>query len=425
MDFSGVMNCVADTEEQASWRAKVRAFLEREFVPHIEEWEEEGERTGMLSREAYRTLCRFGFAVLDVPVDAGGLGLGDDMVSIAWQEVERAVRYEHVEIEFMFTIGRALALEALELGDLELFERAKRGDDSIAHAVTEYRGGSDFAYCETRAVRDGDVYVVNGEKDLVSCVPGHNWLRVLVQTAPEAYASGDRHHALSVLLVDSSLPGVTIKPVTTPDLRAWHSLASVELRDVRVPRDRLLGEENQGFYRIASGFGLRGIGDSGEFSGERFAALVREGVAAARQHTAGGNTLLADSRAQRVLIDGMSLAEVLKVSGWYTGWLANVGSSGQTLRHSGGSGKQVLNARVSPEELSGWGAKRRVLSKQDGHQFRIALLSLFGSDVASRVHPMFKSYVAHLSQKARGGGVETHKFQIARAYYGKEFDSRT
>jgi acyl-CoA dehydrogenase len=408
-----------DTAEQAEWRQKVRDFMERDFVPYIDDWEEEAEQTGVLSREAYRRLCQFGFSTFDLPKEQGGMELSRDLIRIAYEELERACHWEHVEVPFMLGIGRGLVYEALEVGDQELVEAAIRGDQSIAHVVTEYKGGSDYAFCETTAVRDGDHYVLNGAKDLISCVPGHQWLRTIVQTDPEAYESGDRHHALTVLLINTAWPGVTIKPVRTPDLKAWHSLATVEFDNTIVPVQYRLGDENDGYYRIQRGFAMRGVGGSVE--GDRFQEMAEEAADRARTRDMLGRPQLAHPSIQAKLIDAYALSELLKVAGWYTSWLANLGD-----RPRGGAwGARETEGRVSREELSGWGAMRTVASKEWGHQVRMALMDIWGDEVASARHPMLKSYIAHMSQKARGGGVETHKFRIGRSYYGKEFDSRT
>lgn len=427
MDFSSLL--AAAPEESAatrSWRAEVRAFLDAEFVPNLERWEQEGEVSGSTSREAFKVLCGFGYSLFDVGSSDGGLELDEELVEVAWAELRRAVRHEHVEIEFMLQLGRALVFEALDLGDAELFDAAARGDAAIAHAVTEYAGGSDFAVCETRAEHDADGWVINGEKNYVSCVPGHNWLRLLAQTDPHAYARGDRHHALTVFLVNVEWPGVAITPIDTPDRKAWHSLSNIRLNDVRVPERYLVGEENRGFFRIAGGFSLRGIGDSGEYSGSEYSALVDQGAAHARTVTAASGPALEDPGVRSVLVEGLMLGELMTVSGWYTAWLAGVGATGRSLRHAGGTDMDKAAApRLEAPQLAAWAAKRRVLAKQEGHAFRRRLLEIVGSDGALANSDELKDYIAHMSRKSRGGGVETHKFQIARGYFGKEFDSRS
>lgn len=410
MDFTPQLVEERLPPELEEFRDRCRRFFETEIVPNIDRWEAESEEQNLLCLEAYRRLCRFGFAGMSIPVEEGGSGWTVEQQKIAWQELARACHYEHVEIEFMAGIGMSLAREALEIGDQELFQAALRGEHSVAHAVTEYKGGSDFAVCETTADRvDGDgesYYILDGAKDLISCVPGHDWLRVIACTDREAYARGDRHHALSVFLVNTAWPGVVLNPVATPDLKAWHTLSTAEFHNVRVPARYRLSEENQGFYRIAAMFGARGLGEGGEFAGSRFLDQVEEARGYAEDVVLDGRPLIEHDFVRHKLVDGLALGEMLRVSGWYTAWLRKQGT-------------------LSRDELSGWGAKRRVTYKELGHQFRLQLLDIAGEDAAVFDSPVLKSFVAHRSQTARGGGVETHKFQIARAYYGREFDSRT
>jgi 3-oxocholest-4-en-26-oyl-CoA dehydrogenase alpha subunit len=119
------------------------------------------------------------------------------------------------------------------------------GEYTYCQGLSEPNAGSDLLALKTKAVREGDHYVVNGSKIWTSSAHVSKWISLLVRTDPEA----TRHRGLSVLLVDPSWPGVTITPVWV--MGGWR-VNAVFYDNVRVPVENLVGEENQG-WRVITG----------------------------------------------------------------------------------------------------------------------------------------------------------------------------
>jgi hypothetical protein len=165
--------------------------------------------------------------------------------------------------------------------------RIARGETTWAQGFSEPGSGSDLASLRTRAVRDGDDYVVNGQKVWTSLGAQADWLFVLVRTDPDA----PRHKGITFLLVDTETPGVTVRPIT--DIRGDTPFAEVFFDDARVPVANRVGDENRGWYvaMTALGFERAGIGATVKFE-QALSTLVTylrsdEGRAHARPDTAG------------------------------------------------------------------------------------------------------------------------------------------
>jgi acyl-CoA dehydrogenase len=221
-------------------------FTRREILPHLQEWEDAGE----LPRELHRAAAKQGLLGVGYPEWAGGEG-GDLLDGCALQEGFMEAGASGGLMASLFTHGIALP-HIIENGSSYLVDRFVRptlaGELIGALAVTEPGGGSDVAGITTRAVRDGDHYVINGAKTFITSGVRADFVTTAVRTG----APG--HGGISLIVVEKGTPGFTV----TRSLKkmGWHASDTAELSyvDVRVPVENLVGEEDQGFYYIAQQF---------------------------------------------------------------------------------------------------------------------------------------------------------------------------
>ncbi|MFN3959956.1 MAG: acyl-CoA dehydrogenase family protein [Parvularculaceae bacterium] len=235
-----------------AWRQTVRAFVDREVAPHVNAWDEEGK----FPRELYRRAAAAGLLALGYPEEYGGVREGVDVFHslVASEELARAGSGGLIAGLMTHSIGLPPVL-ALGSGELKarIAPDVLKGLKLIALCVTEPSGGSDVANIRTRAVRDGDHYIVNGEKTYITTGWRADYLTVAVRTGG-AGAGG-----LSFLLIEADSPGVTRAKL--PKMGWWMSdTASISFNDVRVPAANLIGAENSGFAGIVTNFNNERLG---------------------------------------------------------------------------------------------------------------------------------------------------------------------
>lgn len=240
------------TEERLALKASTRTFVEREIMPHLQEWEDAGE----IPRSLHQAAAKAGILGLGFPEEAGGEG-GDLLDATAMQEAFFEAGGSSGLAAGLFTHGIALP-HLITNGSAELVDKYARptlaGDLIGSLAITEPNGGSDVAGIITTAVRDGEHYVINGAKTFITSGVRADFVTTAVRTG------GPGHAGISLIVVDKGTPGFTVDR----SLRkmGWHCSDTAELSyvDVRVPAANLIGEENSGFYQIADQFVVERIG---------------------------------------------------------------------------------------------------------------------------------------------------------------------
>ncbi|MCY7363705.1 MAG: acyl-CoA dehydrogenase family protein [Frankiaceae bacterium] len=234
------------TEERRALRASARLFAEREVLPHLTTWEEQG----ALPLSLHAAAAEAGLLGVGFPESAGGSG-GDAVDAMVVAEELILAGGTSGLIASLFTHGIGLP-HLLEAGDPALVERVARpvleGRKIVSLAVTEPDGGSDVAGLRTRAVRDGDGYVVTGSKLYITSGTRADFFTTAVRTG------GDGAGGISLLVIDRDLAGVTVSAPLKK--MGWLCSDTAELRfdEVRVPASNLVGPEHMGFYAIMKQF---------------------------------------------------------------------------------------------------------------------------------------------------------------------------
>lgn len=233
------------TEDHDAWRAALRKFIEREILPHVNDWEEAGE----FPRELYKKAANFGLIGMGFPEEYGGTPVSDGYFSLV--TAEEMARIGAGGINASLLVHGIGLPPVLAIGSEEMKRRIApqvlSGEKIHALAITEPSGGSDVANIKTRAVRDGDHYVVNGSKMFITGGVRADYYTVAVRTG------GDSRTGISLLLIERDREGFSRTPLKKQGW--WASdTAALYFDDVRVPVENLIGEENKGFIGIMLNF---------------------------------------------------------------------------------------------------------------------------------------------------------------------------
>ena len=234
------------TSEQEQLRSVVRAFVGRELT---RDFLREIDASGRAPHELLPKMAALGFNGLPVPTQYGGSGGSATDVSVLLEEVGRA------SLSIASLLNRALGWGAeaiLRFGTEDqkryFLPRVCAGEMIFAFSHTEADAGSDAAAIRTRAVADGDHFVIDGTKMITT---GAGECPCLIVTA-RTDANAPKHHGLSVFLVDATTPGIACHKIEKLGMRGAGGLYEVQYQSVRVPRSSLLGTVNGGWQVITS-----------------------------------------------------------------------------------------------------------------------------------------------------------------------------
>ena len=238
------------TEDHEAFRDVMRSFVAREIEPYASQWDEAGE----FPRELYAKAAAIGLLALGFPEECGGVPADQFMKIVASQELARAGAGGISASLMSHTIGSPpIARAARPEIKARVLPEVLSGRKISALAITEPGGGSDVANLRTKARRDGDHYVVNGEKTFITSGMRADYLTVAVRTGGEG-AGG-----VSLLLIEGDTPGLSRTKLKK--MGWWASdTATLHFDDCRVPAENLIGEEGQGFKLIMHNFNSERMG---------------------------------------------------------------------------------------------------------------------------------------------------------------------
>jgi len=226
--------------EELAFRDEVRTFIADNYPKDLKSRRTRGEMSKEDILAWHRILYKKGWVVPHWPVEYGGTG---------WTITQRYIWNEEnarAETQPLLPFGLSMVGPVIfNYGNEEQKKRFLPGilsaDDWWCQGYSEPGAGSDLASLKTRAVLDGDHYVVNGHKIWTTLAQYADWMFCLVRTDPNVKAQ----EGISFLLIDMKTPGITVRPIITMD--GAHEVNEVFLEDVRVPVENRIGEENKGW----------------------------------------------------------------------------------------------------------------------------------------------------------------------------------
>ncbi|KUH95165.1 acyl-CoA dehydrogenase [Mycolicibacterium acapulense] len=334
------------TPEREQLRKTVRTFVEREVLPHVDEWERDGE----LPRDLHLKAGEAGLLGAGFPEAVGGGG-GDGADAVVICEEMHYAGSPGGVFASLFTSGIALP-HMIASGDERLIETyvrpTLRGEKIGSLAITEPGGGSDVGHLTTKAVRDGSGdgdYIVNGAKTYITSGVRADYVVTAVRTGGPGAAG------ISLIVVDKGTPGFEV--TRKLDKMGWRSSDTAELSytDVRVPAANLVGAENSGFLQIAAAFVSERVGLAAQaYAGaQRCLDLTVEWC---RNRETFGRPLISRQQVQNTLAEMARRIDVARV---YTRHVVERQIHGETNLVA-----EVCFAKNTAVEAGGWVANQAV-----------------------------------------------------------------
>ncbi len=233
------------TSEQELFRRTIREFVQREIRPMSPEWDKNHE----YPREVFKKMGELGLPGVRVPTQYGGSGMDRVTSGIAAEEVARGDLSCGYSVMLGGLLGDLIDEYAVDRLKQEWLPRIAGGESVVALGLTEPSAGSDAASIKLKAVRDGDEYVLDGEKTSISMCSVADAIVLFARTGAEE----EKHRGVSTFLVPLDLPGIT---TTQFNDMGHHAVGrgSVFFDSVRIPADHLMSSEGTGFIQVMIGF---------------------------------------------------------------------------------------------------------------------------------------------------------------------------
>ncbi len=305
------------TAEEEAFRVELRQFLADELPAGYWRLQNDREQSLEGSREFnhafVKKLAQRGWLTMHWPAEYGGLAAGH-MQQLIFNE----------EMSYHMAPGGGMAVQmagpsimhhGTDAQKTQHLDAIAAGNEVWCQGFSEPGSGSDLDSLQTRAVRDGDDYVINGQKIWTSGAHNADWCMLLVRTDPDA----PKHRGISYLLMDMKSPGVQVRPLI--NILGSHAFNEIFLEDVRIPRSNLVGDENRGWYVATTTLDYERSGIARIMWGKR---MLEEMIAhVGRNNGVNGNGVSAQLRHQ--LADLWIATQTAKLLAYRVTWLQSRG----------------------------------------------------------------------------------------------------
>ena len=260
MDFSF-------TAEDEAFRDELRSWLDAELPPFLAEWDRDDgaaasfERTQERRKAWQLRLDEGRWAAINWPRAWHGREATPVQNAIYAEEMARVRAPGIYNTNGIWQIGPMILQWGTEAQQERWLPGILSAEEHWCQGFSEPEAGSDLANMRTSAVRDGDEYVVNGQKTWISSAHLARWGLFLLRTDPTAFERGAKHEGITAFIVDLDAPGVECRPIR--DITGDTMLNEVFFTDVRIPVDQRLGDEEQGWQVAMSTLGHERVGTAG------------------------------------------------------------------------------------------------------------------------------------------------------------------
>ncbi len=302
------------TEEQEALRQELRSYYAALLTPEVEEKLSRSEGIGPTVREVVRQMGRDGWLGIGWPVEYGGKGKSAIEQFVFFDESMRAGA--PVPMLTINTVGPTIMNFGSDEQKDFFLPKILAGEIHFCIGYTEPGAGTDLANLRTRAVRDGDEYVINGQKIFTSLAGGADYVWLATRTNPEA----KKHKGISMFIVPMDTPGVSVVPMA---LMGDHNINQTFYEDVRVPASSLVGGEDNGWSLITNQLNHERVTLCSPGIIERALDEVR--AWAQQTKLADGRRVIDQEWAQVNLARVHARLEFLRLVNWKVAWTATQG----------------------------------------------------------------------------------------------------
>ncbi len=369
--------------EYEDFRKELRSFAENDMPEGFDPDEaDKDEIQGIRQKIAQK-----GWLTLPWPEEYGGMG-APHLKQMVFNE-ETAYRRIPANDNAISMLGPILMLEGTDEQKQKFLPPIAKAEVRWAQGYSEPQSGSDLASLQTRAVEDGDDFVINGTKIWTSGAHEADWLFMLARTDPDA----PKHRGISFLLVDMKAPGVEVRPII--DMAGRHNFNQLFFDNVRVPKQNLVGEYNRGWYVGARLLDFERSGVNRSASARR---TLEEITDFAKNNTLNGKAMSSISRVKNNLANMAIEVEVSRMISYRIGYLQSKG--------------EVFNKEASMGKMFGTEMVQRIYSAG------MDMLGLYGTlQQGSKYAPLNgriqKGYLASYSATIAAGTSEIQRNVVA------------
>ena len=358
------------SEEEEAFREEVRQWLKKEISPRWTEidaglWEETEESWALL-REFQRKLGQKGWLAPAYPKEYGGSEMSHLKRLVLSEELSYHKAPFGIETEISVNwVGGALSLFGSEQQKKKYLTEVAKGESCFCLGYSEPNSGSDLASIQTRAVEDGDSWVINGQKTWCSFAHYADYCWLGARTDPDA----PKHKGISMFVIDMKTPGITVRPLI--NILNRHSFNEVFLDDVRVPKDALIGQKNKGWYQLAMALDFERSLIGTAAANQR---LIENIMAFAKETKVDGKSISDDPLIKDELAELAVENEVLRMMCYRIAWMyskelhpsyessMSLLLSSELLRHTANVGMRVLGHYGELDQDSKWAvSKARIM----------------------------------------------------------------
>ena len=303
------------SNEELSFRNELSAWLKDELANRPQEGGNDADAEWAFGLEMRKKLADKGWLTMAWPEEYGGQGVSH-MMQVVFAEEMSYTRAPGRDVFGTRMMAPTLMIHGTEEQKREFLPPVSKGEVQWCQGYSEPESGSDLASLQTRAVEDGDDFIINGTKIWTSSAHRADHIMVLTRTDPDA----PKHRGISFLLCDMNTPGLTVNPII--NMAGDHGFNMVTFDNVRVPKKNLVGEQNRGWYVGATLLDFERSGVDYSAGGRR---VLEELIAYAKANDQNGSLIASNAIMRNRLADLAIEVDVSRLISYNIAWMQGEG----------------------------------------------------------------------------------------------------